>query len=55
MEKTRQILVRRVDQIEGSPYARGRGRLRIIIGEEAIKKDLDVNDLCIDMIYGRTL
>ena len=47
-------LVRRVDQMEGSLIARGRGRPRKTIGE-TIKRDLNVNDLNVNMIYDRTL
>lgn len=40
--------------MEGSPLARSRGRPRKPIGE-IIKKDLDFNNLSIDMISDRIL
>jgi len=46
-------ILKRVDHIEGSQITRGKGRLRK--GRETIKKDLEINELDIDMIYGRTL
>lgn len=42
--------VRREVQMEGSPKVRGRRRTRKNIGQ-TFKKDLDLNDLFLDMIY----
>ena len=49
-----EVQVRRVNQMEGSSIARGRGRPRKVIGE-TIKKDLDFSALTVDMIYDGTL
>ncbi|KAK7258655.1 hypothetical protein RIF29_24237 [Crotalaria pallida] len=46
--------VRRVDQMEGTTRARGRGRPRKTIGE-TIEKDMAINALSKDMIYDRPL
>ena len=46
--------MRRVDQMEVRPVIRGRKRPRKTIGE-TIKRDLDVNNLNVNMIYDRTL
>ena len=46
--------IRRVDKMDGSPIARGRGRPRKTISE-TIEKSLDFNGLSIDMVYDRTL
>lgn len=40
--------------MKGSSIARGRGRPRKTIGD-TIKKDLEGNELSIDMIFNRTL
>lgn len=42
--------VSRVELMEGSQNARGKGKQRKSIGE-TINKDLEVNSLSIDMIY----
>ena len=47
-------LVSIVDQMKGSLVTRGRGRPRKTIGE-TVKRDLNVNDLSINMIYDRAL
>ena len=49
-----EALVKRVNQMEGSPIARGRGSSRKIICE-TIKRDLDVNALNINMIYDQII
>ena len=46
--------IRRVDQMEGSSITRGRCKQKETIGK-SIKKDLDFNDLSIDMVYDETL
>ena len=46
--------MRRVDQMEVRPIIRGRKRPRKTIGE-TLKRDLDVNNLNVNMIYDRTL
>lgn len=43
------MLIRRVDQMEDSPVIRGRRTLRITINW-IIKKNLDFNDLSLDMV-----
>ena len=45
---------RRVDHMEDSPIARGRGRPRKAKGK-TIKKDLYFNGLTIDMVYDKIL
>jgi len=47
-------VARRVDQMEDSQIARGRGRPRKTI-RETIKKDLEVNELDPNLVYDRTL
>ena len=49
-----EVIIRRVDQIEGSPIVRGRERPKKTIGE-IIKRDLDINGLNINMICDRIL
>ena len=49
-----EALVWKVDQMESSLIVRGRGRPRKTIGE-TIKRDLNFNDLNVNMIYDRTL
>ena len=49
-----EALVRKLDQVEGCPTARNRWRPRKTI-RKTIKRDLDVNDLNINMIYDRIL
>ena len=44
----------RVDQLEDSPIAGGRGRPRKIIWK-TIKRDLEFNSLNVNMIYDRIL
>jgi predicted GNAT superfamily acetyltransferase len=44
------FVVRRVDQMEGSQITRGRGRPR-----KTISKDLEINELALNMVYDRTL
>jgi hypothetical protein len=43
-------VVRRVDQMEESQIKRGRGRPR-----KTIRKDLEVNELDLNIVYDRTL
>jgi len=47
-------VVRRVDQIEESHVKRGNGRPRKTI-RETIRKDLEVNELNLNLVYDRTL
>lgn len=47
-------MIRRVDPIEGSSIARGRGRPRKTIGT-TFKNDLEANGVLYRQIYGRTL
>jgi hypothetical protein len=47
-------VVRRVDQMEESLVKRGRGRPRKTI-REPIRKDLEVNELDLNLVYDRTL
>ena len=47
-----EAIVKRVDQLEDNPIMRGKGKPRKAIGE-AIKKELDLNGLSIDMVYNR--
>jgi len=47
-------VVRIVNQMEGSQITRGRGRPRKTI-REAIRKDLEINELEKDMVFDRTL
>jgi len=53
-EKTVDVVVRRVDQMEESQVKRGRGRPRKTI-RETIRKDLEVNELDLNLVYDRTL
>ena len=46
--------MRRVDQINGSPIATGRGKSRKTIFE-TIEKDFDFNGLSIEMTYDKIL
>jgi len=48
------VVVRRVDQMEESQVKRGRGRPKKTI-REAIRKDLEVNELDPNLIYDRIL
>lgn len=48
------LVVKRADQVEDNPIARGRGRPGQTI-DETIKKDLDTKGLAINIIYDRTL
>ena len=50
--RPKETAVRKVDQMEGSPIARGKEKPRKII-YETIKRDLDINGLNINMIYDR--
>ena len=50
--RPKETVVRKVDQMEGSPIARGKEKPRKII-DEIIKRDLDINGLNINMIYKR--
>ena len=54
MEKACRVLISRVDQKEGSPITRDRGRPRKITGE-TIKRELDINGSNVNMIYDRIL
>jgi hypothetical protein len=47
------VVVRRVDQMEGRQITRGRGRPRKT--RETIKKDLEINEMEKDMVFDRTL
>jgi hypothetical protein len=47
-------VVRRVDQMEGSQITIGRGRPGKTI-RDAIRKDLEINELGKDMTFDRTL
>ena len=53
-EKTVDVVVRRVDQMEESQVKRGRGRTRKTI-RETIRKDLEINELDLNLVYDRTL
>jgi len=48
------VVVRRVDQMEDSQITIGKSKHRKTI-RETIKKDLEINELDRNMIYGRTL
>ena len=54
VEKPVVVLVKRVDQRKGSPITRDREKSRKIIGE-TIKRDLDFNDLNVNIVYDKIL